>query len=93
MVQAGYILGFSVQALVGTVVATLTRRLSLYEVVTQTLFIGRVCTRPSLLLMMPIGVFIAGIGGRARGPHRRRRLFRRRRGVHHRRPGRRARVH
>ena len=28
MVQAGYILGFSVQALVGTVVATLTRRLS-----------------------------------------------------------------
>ena len=59
MMQAGYIVGFSVQALVSVVLATVKRRLSVYEVVTQTLFIGRVCTGPSLLLMMPIGVFIA----------------------------------
>ena len=59
MVQAGYIPGFSVQALASTAAATLTRRLSLYAVVTQTLFIGWVCTGPSPLLMMPIGVFIA----------------------------------
>ena len=67
MVQAGYILGFSVQALVGAVVAIVTGRLSRYEVVSQTLFIGRVCTGPSLLLMMPIGVFIAVSGGELAG--------------------------
>lgn len=59
MTQAGYIIGFSVQALVSVAVAATRRRLSLFEVVSQTLFIGRVCTGPSLLLMMPIGVFIA----------------------------------
>jgi len=59
MVQAGYVLGFSVQAIVATAVAVVRRRLAFNEVVTQTLFIGRVCTGPALLLMMPIGVFIA----------------------------------
>lgn len=59
MVQGGYVIGFSVQALVGVVTAVLGRRVPVGEVVTQTLFIGRVCTGPALLLMMPIGVFIA----------------------------------
>ncbi len=59
MVQGGYVIGSSVQVLVSVGVAIARRRLSVYEVVTQTLFIGRVCTGPSLLLMMPIGVFIA----------------------------------
>lgn len=59
MVQAGYILGFSVQALLNVGTAVVRRRLAVDELVTQTLFIGRVCTGPALLLMMPIGVFIA----------------------------------
>jgi phospholipid/cholesterol/gamma-HCH transport system permease protein len=59
LVQGGYVLGFSVQALVSVVTAVVRRRLVLDEVVNQTLFIGRVCTGPALLLMMPIGVFIA----------------------------------
>ena len=57
--QGGYLIGFSVQALFGLFTAILRRRLSLHETVTQTLFIGRVSTGPSLLLMIPIGVFIA----------------------------------
>lgn len=57
--QGGYLIGFSVQALVALLRALLHRRLSLSETVTQVLFIGRVSTGPSLLLMVPIGVFIA----------------------------------
>lgn len=52
--QGGYLIGFSVQALFGLFTAILRRRLSLHETVTQTLFIGRVSTGPSLLLMIPI---------------------------------------
>ncbi|BDB40459.1 MULTISPECIES: MlaE family ABC transporter permease [Mycobacterium] len=59
MSQGGYIIGFAVEAFVGVVAAMLRRRFAVQEVVNQTLFIGRVCTGPSLLLMMPIGVFIA----------------------------------
>lgn len=57
--QGGYLIGFSVQAFVTLVRATLRGRLSLQETVGQTLFIGRVSTAPSLLLMIPIGVFVA----------------------------------
>ncbi|MGV0836551.1 MlaE family ABC transporter permease [Mycolicibacterium thermoresistibile] len=59
LVQGGYVLGFAVQAIVAVFTALVRRRLAWDEVVTQTLFIGRVCTGPALLLMMPIGVFIA----------------------------------
>ncbi|MGV0654128.1 ABC transporter permease [Mycolicibacterium thermoresistibile] len=59
LVQGGYVLGFAVQAIVAVCTALVRRRLAWGEVVTQTLFIGRVCTGPALLLMMPIGVFIA----------------------------------
>ncbi|RVW08503.1 ABC transporter permease [Prescottella agglutinans] len=57
--QGGYLIGFSVQALVALVRSVVRGRLSLQETVTQTLFIGRVSTGPSLLLMIPIGVFVA----------------------------------
>ncbi|MGN0123705.1 MAG: MlaE family ABC transporter permease [Rhodococcus sp. (in: high G+C Gram-positive bacteria)] len=57
--EGGYLIGFAVQSLVVLAAAVLRRRLSLHETVTQTLFIGRVCTGPSLLLMIPVGVFIA----------------------------------
>lgn len=57
--QGGYLIGFSVQAMVSMVRAVLRGRLSLEETVKQTLFIGRVSTGPSLLLMVPIGVFVA----------------------------------
>ncbi len=40
-------------------VATFRRRLSIAETLNQTVFIGRVSTGPSLLLMIPVGVFIA----------------------------------
>ncbi|MDV6309503.1 MULTISPECIES: ABC transporter permease [Gordonia] len=40
-------------------VATFRRRLSIPETLNQTVFIGRVSTGPSLLLMIPVGVFIA----------------------------------
>lgn len=59
LTQGGYVLAFSVQALVGVATAIVRRRFALEEAITQTLFIGRVCTGPALLLMMPIGVFIA----------------------------------
>lgn len=58
-IQSGYLIGFSVQAIVGLARSILGRRLSMKETVTQILFIGRVSTGPSLLLMLPIGVFIA----------------------------------
>lgn len=57
--QGGYLIGFSVEAIIGLVRVLLARRLSVHETVTQTLAIGRVSTGPSLLLMIPIGVFIA----------------------------------
>lgn len=57
--QGGYLIGFSVQAMVSLARALLRGRLSLEETVKQTLFIGRVSTGPSLLLMVPIGVFVA----------------------------------
>jgi len=58
-VEAGHVLGFALQSIGALVVATLRLRLSLRETLTQTVFIGRVSTGPSLLLMIPVGVFIA----------------------------------
>jgi phospholipid/cholesterol/gamma-HCH transport system permease protein len=57
--QGGYLIGFAVMSFVALIRAVFARRLSISETVTQTLFIGRVSTGPSLLLMIPIGVFIA----------------------------------
>ena len=57
--EAGHTLGFALQAIGATVVATLRRRLSLGETLSQVVFIGRVSTGPALLLMIPVGVFIA----------------------------------
>ena len=54
----------ALQAIRATVVATLRRRLSLGETLSQVVFIGRVSTGPALLLMIPVGVFIAvSVGG------------------------------
>lgn len=58
-VEAGHTLGFALQAIGSVVVAILRFRLSLSETLTQVVFIGRVSTGPSLLLMLPVGVFIA----------------------------------
>lgn len=57
--EAGHTLGFALQAIGATVVATLRGRLSLGETLGQVVFIGRVSTGPALLLMIPVGVFIA----------------------------------
>ncbi|WP_305093598.1 ABC transporter permease [Prescottella sp. R16] len=57
--QGGYLIGFSVQALAALARAVVHGRLSVRETVTQTLFVGRVSTGPSLLLMIPVGVFVA----------------------------------
>ena len=57
--QVGGLIAFSVTALTRTVLTLARRRLSLAETVLQALFIARVCTVPTLLLMLPIGVLIA----------------------------------
>ena len=49
--EAGHTLGFALQAIGALVVATFRRRLSIAETLNQTVFIGRVSTGPSLLLM------------------------------------------
>ncbi|GEE00905.1 ABC transporter permease [Gordonia spumicola] len=58
-VEAGHTLGFALQSIGGLVMAILRLRLSLTETLNQIVFIGRVSTGPSLLLMLPVGVFIA----------------------------------
>ncbi|MGB3304450.1 MlaE family ABC transporter permease [Gordonia sp. (in: high G+C Gram-positive bacteria)] len=58
-VEAGHTLGFALQS-IGSLFVTVARlRLSIAETLNQTIFIGRVSTGPSLLLMIPVGVFIA----------------------------------
>ncbi len=59
LLESGYLIGFAVQAVIGLVRAVVTRRLSLGETLGQIRFIGRVSTGPALLVMIPIGVFIA----------------------------------
>lgn len=57
--EAGHTLGFGMRSVGSLVVAAARCRLSLTETINQTVFIGRVSTGPSLLLMIPVGVFIA----------------------------------
>lgn len=58
-VEAGHTLGYALQAIGALVVSILRFRLSITETLNQIVFIGRVSTGPSLLLMIPVGVFIA----------------------------------
>ncbi|MFZ2511153.1 MAG: ABC transporter permease [Gordonia sp. (in: high G+C Gram-positive bacteria)] len=59
LVEAGHTLGFALQSVGATVVSIFRFRLSISETLNQTVFIGRVSTGPALLLMIPVGVFIA----------------------------------
>lgn len=58
-IQVGALVGFSLETLVAAFRVVAQRKLSLGETFTQALFIARVCSGPSLLLMLPIGVLIA----------------------------------